>query len=77
MYLDSYHCVLCQSSVEETSEHLFFKCPFAKDCWIELTGVTLLNGSSITECILQIRDLTHPVFCMMVAILMSNLDSEK
>jgi hypothetical protein len=33
MALDSYNCVLCNGSVEETSEHLFFQCPFPQNCW--------------------------------------------
>jgi hypothetical protein len=33
MFLEDYHCVLCQQSIEETVMHLFFYCPFARDCW--------------------------------------------
>jgi hypothetical protein len=33
MHLDFYTCVLCNESVEETAEHLFLQCSFAKDCW--------------------------------------------
>lgn len=33
MHLEDYKCVLCQLSVEETLMHLFFQCPFSKDCW--------------------------------------------
>jgi hypothetical protein len=31
--LDDYNCPMCNSSVEETSEHLFLSCPFATWCW--------------------------------------------
>jgi hypothetical protein len=33
MHLDSYNCVLCNLSEEETVDHLFMYCPFARDCW--------------------------------------------
>ena len=33
MHLDDYTCALCNTSLEETSHHLFFQCPFSKECW--------------------------------------------
>ena len=33
---DSAICVMCSSGEEETIEHLFFDCPFAKKCWATL-----------------------------------------
>ena len=30
---DSATCVMCTSGEEETIQHLFFDCPFAKECW--------------------------------------------
>jgi 5-methylcytosine-specific restriction endonuclease McrA len=33
MHLDSYNCVLCNLSEEETVDHLFMYCPFARDRW--------------------------------------------
>jgi hypothetical protein len=30
---DSDACVLCNTREVETIEHLFFDCPFTKDCW--------------------------------------------
>jgi hypothetical protein len=33
MHLEDYQCVLCQQSVDETTMHLLFQCPFAKSCW--------------------------------------------
>jgi hypothetical protein len=33
MYLDSYVCELCIRQREEILWHLFFRCPFAKNCW--------------------------------------------
>jgi hypothetical protein len=29
-------CVMCDSGDEETIDHLFFECAFAKDCWATL-----------------------------------------
>lgn len=33
MTLDSCNCGLCSLAVEETREHLFLFCPFARQCW--------------------------------------------
>jgi hypothetical protein len=30
---DSPICVMCSSGEQETTEHLFFDCPFAQECW--------------------------------------------
>lgn len=30
---DDVLCVMCDSREEETIDHLFFECPFAKECW--------------------------------------------
>src|SRR5438105_171899 len=38
MHLDSYACELCIWQEEETLEHLFLHCGFAKRCW-ELLGL--------------------------------------
>jgi hypothetical protein len=46
MQLDSYDCELCLLQKEEKLRHLFFKCPFDKNCW-NLIGVfvpTLLKA---------------------------------
>jgi hypothetical protein len=41
MHLQSYNCVLCNESVEETAvAHLFLKCDFAKACW-NLVGLNI------------------------------------
>lgn len=45
MIIDSYNCVLCSFSVEETSEHLFLGCNFAKQCW-NLLGIHLPDSST-------------------------------
>lgn len=33
MHLPSNDCVLCDQDVEETLQHLFLQCEFAKQCW--------------------------------------------
>jgi hypothetical protein len=52
MFLHSYSCVLCASSVEEDVRHLFSSCLFSDACWTYL-GVILgsfpglsVNGAS-------------------------------
>jgi hypothetical protein len=46
MTIDSYNCVLCSYSVEETIEHLFPSCNFAKQCW-NLLGINLPDSGRI------------------------------
>lgn len=69
MHLESYNCVLCQEAVEETVEHLFLGCQFARDSW-ELIGVNIQNQVNIFAAIDQIRAQSHPSFFLMVIILM-------
>lgn len=33
MHLQSFDCVLCGDSCEETVEHLFLQCRFSRSCW--------------------------------------------
>ena len=33
---DVYTCLLCDSPLEETVEHLFFDCAFSRSCWRKL-----------------------------------------
>ena len=48
MDLDSFESVLCQQSIEETAEHLFFRCPFAVDRW-NLLNLTVKQQGSLSE----------------------------
>ncbi|CAO2185264.1 unnamed protein product [Urochloa humidicola] len=32
----NYNCVSCPNNVEETTYHLFFGCPFSKQCWQQI-----------------------------------------
>jgi len=69
MHLESYNCVLCQNTVEESTQHLFLSCQFAKDCW-NLIGIAIQTDNDVFTAINQIRDQSHPVFFMAVIILM-------
>lgn len=53
MDLPSYDCVLCNASVEETSEHLFLGCPFALKCW----NILELHISNPADLFISINDL--------------------
>jgi hypothetical protein len=43
MFLQSYNCVLCNALLEETVEHLFLHCDFAKECW-SIIGLAIPFG---------------------------------
>jgi len=45
---EGYNCVLCQNSMEETLEHLFFDCPSAVSRWFAL-GITWDKEANIHE----------------------------
>lgn len=76
MHLDSLSfgslpfCVLCQEGIEETAQHLFLDCPFARNCWSPI-GITVQGNQTILTAIDQIRAQSHTDFFMMVIILMS------
>ena len=70
MHLESYNCVLCQLASEETVEHLFLGCQFAKECWA-LIGITIQADQDIILAVEQVRAQSHPNLFLMVTILMS------
>nr|TKW03671.1 hypothetical protein SEVIR_7G056400v2 [Setaria viridis] len=43
MELPSYSCVLCMHDIEETLFHLILECPFAQECWINISLFTDLS----------------------------------
>jgi len=47
MNLESYNCEICSQRVEETVEHLFWDCAFARQCWAFINVQTIQGGSSI------------------------------
>ena len=68
--LESYNCVLCQSQSEDTVQHLFLSCPFAKECW-SLLNIDFQVDSAFPKALLQTRVQSHSYFSILVAILMS------
>lgn len=55
MDLDDYNCVLCNLDCEETSFHLFFKCPFSGACWSTINNDWNTNLSAL-DMILEARE---------------------
>ena len=55
MHLDSYNYVLCNLNCEETCFHLFFECPFSRDCWSTIPINWNLNVSAL-DMIIQARE---------------------
>ena len=79
MDLDSYNCVLCNLDCEETSFHLFFECPFSRDCWSTIPINWNLNLSAL-DMILQAReDFGDAIFRKIYShyCLLDNLDHKK
>jgi hypothetical protein len=69
MALDSYHCVLCHGSVEETSEHLFFQCSFSQIYW-DLLHVHVPTQASTVDAMEIIRNgLQSPIFMSSIILL--------
>jgi hypothetical protein len=56
-------CVLCGQGLEETIEHLFFDCPFARDCWTKI-GITWDNDVIIHKRIERTKHLSGRPFFM-------------
>ena len=48
MHLDSYQCVLWQDQIEETVQHFFIGCRFAKNCW-NMLNITFTPNSAFPE----------------------------
>jgi len=69
MHLDSYNCVLCNHLVEESVEHLFVECPFAKMCW-DIISIDIPLGSSFPEHTAQLKIQLNSQFFMEAIILM-------
>jgi hypothetical protein len=68
MTLDSYTCDLCILQKEEKLRHLFYRCPFTKQCWLQIdivvpTWLKLDRAKNIK------RKLRNP-FAMEIIILM-------
>jgi len=62
MFLEDYNCVLCNQGYEETCFHLFFECPFSRDCWATIPVTWNLNLSPL-DMVLQARaDFDNVIF---------------
>ena len=51
-------CLLCGEHVEETVEHLFFRCTFSAACWRELDIFWLTDGNRL-EMISYLKTMHH------------------
>jgi hypothetical protein len=69
MELDSFDCVFCVNSVEETCQHLFLQCPFASQCW-PIIQIEAPISTMFPEASTQIKDQMQSQFFMATTILM-------
>jgi hypothetical protein len=60
---EGYNCVLCQDSVEEIVDHLFFDCPAAVSRWFAL-GITWADSVDIYERLIIAREASSHSFFM-------------
>jgi hypothetical protein len=70
MVIENYNCVLCNYSVEETLEHLFLHCDFAKQCW-NLLGIDIPTNSNFPDIVSIPKARLQSEFFMVTIILMS------
>jgi hypothetical protein len=68
LHLDSYNFVLCLQSTEETCQHLFLLCPFAKKCW-ELIHIDIPLNETFPGLADYLQDRLHSQFFMTVVVL--------
>jgi hypothetical protein len=69
MFLPSYDCVLCSSSVEETVDHLFLECDFAGACW-GLIGQTVISSPNSFQRFQTFRTQIGKKFFMEIIVIM-------
>jgi hypothetical protein len=62
---EGYNCVMCQEGVEETTDHLFFKCSSAVSRWFAL-GITWNDNANIHQRIYMAKEYFHQPFFMEV-----------
>jgi hypothetical protein len=68
MVLESYVCELCIHQSEEKLRHLFFKCPFARNCW-QAIGINVPTWLKVDMATRHIKRSLHKHFAMEVIIL--------
>ena len=56
-HLPSYNCALCQMNTKETSQHLFWDCDFAFNCWQSILGTRCRGFTIFDEILLAIQTL--------------------
>jgi hypothetical protein len=69
MMLDSYSCEICILQKEEKLRHLFFRCPFAKNCW-NLIGVQVPHWLRADRATRHLKRALKVPFAMEIIILM-------
>jgi hypothetical protein len=69
MALESYTCELCIRQREETLSHLFLRCPFAKNCWLQI-GVSLPTWVRPKRATTYIKTILGVPFRMEIIVLM-------
>ena len=69
MLLDSYSCVLCNSLVEESVDHLFAYCSFARMCW-DFIHIDIPLDSGFPALTSQMKDQLNSQFFMETIILL-------
>jgi hypothetical protein len=69
MFLQSYNCALCNDSAEETVDHLFLHCGFAKNCW-NLIGLTVPHSQGPFQTLEAFRTQLNVPFFMEIIIIM-------
>jgi hypothetical protein len=69
MQLESYTCELCLLQREEKLRHLFFRCSFAKNCWLSI-GVQVPTWLRLKGAITRIKRNMKVPFTMEVIIIM-------
>lgn len=58
MFLPSYNCVLCDLDAEESAQHLFLQCEYAKQCW-QFIGVCIPSNINFPEAVVFLKDALH------------------
>jgi len=70
MELDSYNYELYNLAVEETTEHPFLFCPFARQCW-GILGLDIPDDTRFLVIVSLFKDQLRYEFFMVAVILMS------
>lgn len=69
MHLDSFNCELCSLSIEESVEHLFLTCPFARQCW-GIIGLDFPDDADFPAVVNIFKDQLNSEFFMVAVILL-------